>query len=250
MVHTFGAEVSSGRGRRSRRPRPVPQADAPAEVPLTRLTVIPAEASPADEAAAELERATADPDAAEAAVAEGLRAVNRFLRAHRIATGDPYGHEISREAAVVARIGHGGGEALADGRWDEAVEVAPPERGRRRAEALRPHERLASMLAGREQPDACEILLLRARADLDQGHVREAALQLRVGLDALLAELPGRAGPDQEEDLAALESRREAVARAAEEALDGRLSPQRAQEVAETLAICERVLRRRRILSG
>ncbi|HYU16066.1 MAG TPA: hypothetical protein VEL05_08350, partial [Candidatus Acidoferrum sp.] len=194
MVHTLGAEVSSGRGRRARRPRPAPQTDAPAAVALTRLTVIPAEASQPEEAAADLERTAADPEAAEAAVADGLRTVNRLLRAHRIATGDPYGHEISREAAAVARIGHGGGEGLADGRWEAAVEVAPPERGRRRAEALHPQERLAGMLAGREPIDACETLILRARADLDHERPREAALQLRAGLDALLAELPGRAG--------------------------------------------------------
>ena len=45
------------------------------------------------------------------------------------------------------------------------------------------------MLGGRERVDACETLLLRARADLDGGREREAALQLRVGLEALLVEL-------------------------------------------------------------
>ena len=47
------------------------------------------------------------------------------------------------------------------------------------------------MLGGRERVDVCETLLLRARADLDAGREREAALQLRVGLEALLAELKG-----------------------------------------------------------
>jgi hypothetical protein len=111
------------------------------------------------------------------------------------------------------------------------------------------------MLGGRERIDACETLLLRARADLDQGLPREAALQLRVGLDALLAELPSRdgadagPGPDQAADLTALGGRREIVHEAAEEALGGALSAERAEQVAETLRICERVLRRRRILS-
>jgi hypothetical protein len=109
---------------------------------------------------------------------------------------------------------------------------------------------VAAVLAGREPIDVCETLLLRARADLDQGHAREGALQLRAGLDALLAELPEQAGPDQEEDLAALRERRETTARAAEEALGAELSPERTGEVAETLAICERVLRRRQILRG
>ena len=104
------------------------------------------------------------------------------------------------------------------------------------------------MLAGREPIDVCETLLLRARADLDQGRPREAALQLRAGLQALLAELPGSAGADQAEDLAALRERLESTAEAADEALAGELPAERADEVAETLGICERILRRRQIL--
>ena len=45
--------------------------------------------------------------------------------------------------------------------------------------------------AGASGVDPCETLLLRARADLDAGRRREAALQLRVGLEALLVELRG-----------------------------------------------------------
>ena len=56
---------------------------------------------------------------------------------------------------------------------------------------------------------ACELLLIRARADLDAGRTREAALQLRVGLEALLAEREALAAPDQDEDLAALDERRD-----------------------------------------
>ena len=100
------------------------------------------------------------------------------------------------------RVGFGSGDELADGRWSEAIELPRRERRRRRAEALRPQERLAAVLGGREHVDACETLLLRARLDLDQDRFREAALQLRIGLEALLAELPGREGRDQEGDLA------------------------------------------------
>ena len=127
------------------------------------------------------------------------------------------------------------------------MEVPLPGRRRRRAEALRPQERVAAVLAGREPIDACETLLLRARADLDQGRPREAALQLRAGLEALLAELPASAGPDQAEDLAALRERLESTAgRPARRSQAS--SAERAAEVAETLGICERVLRRRQIL--
>ncbi len=247
VVQTLGANPA-GRRRRRRRPRPAGSGEPPGGVPLTRLTVVPADASDPASAAARFERMADDADAAEREVVAGLATVNSVLRAHRIATQDPYGHEIGRDTPLVARAGFGTGDGLAEGRWERAVEVPPPARRERRAQALRPQERLAAILAGREPIDVCEPLLLRARADLDQEHLREAALQLRAGLDALLAELPGRAGPDQEEDLATLDGRRHATARAAEEALRGPLPAERAAEIAETLRVCERVLRRRQAL--
>ena len=246
VVQTLGGAPA---GRRSRRQRLRPAAPPePPEVPVTRLTVVPAEPSEPEEAARELQRIGGDPEAAESRVAAGLRAVNAVLRAHRVATADPYGHEIGREAVLVARVGYGSGEALAEGHWEEAVEVAPPARRRRRAAALRPQERLAAVLGGREPIDACETLVLRARADLDQARPREAALQLRAGLEALLAEVPGDAGSDQAEDLAALRERLADTVEAAGEAVAGELDAERTDQIAETLAICERVLRRRQIL--
>jgi hypothetical protein len=247
VVQTLGGKAAGRPSRRRRARRAEPAEDSP-EVPLTRLTVVPAKPSEPEAASRELLEVSGDREAAEARVTEGLRAVNAVVRAHRVATRDPYDHEIGREAVLVARVGYGTGDGLADGRWEEAVEVAPPGRRRRRAEALRPQERVAAVLAGREPIDACEMLLLRARADLDQGRPREAALQLRAGLEALLAELPAGAGSDQADDLAALQERLESAAAAAAEALSGELSAERTVEVAETLGICERVLRRRAIL--
>ena len=249
VVQTVGTPPARP-SRRRRRPRPSePGGEAPG-VPLTRLTVIPGIEIDPRQAAQELARLRRDHEAAEERVAEALRAINRVLRAHRIATQDPYGHELSRDAVLGARVGHGTGSELAEGRWEEAVEVPAPERRRRRHEALRPAERVAAVIGGRERIDVCEVLLLRARADLDAGHSREAALQLRVGLDALLAEVPTGAGSDQADDLADLERRREGVAATAEQALHGELSGDRADHVAEALAIAERVLRRRQILRG
>lgn len=247
VVQTLAGAAASRRPRR-RRPRPADPGEDSPEVPLTRLTVVPAEPSEPEAAAGELQRTAGDPEAAEARVTAGLRAVNAVLRAHRVATRDPYGHEIGREAVLVARIGYGTGDGLAEGRWEEAVEVPQPGRRRRRAQALRPQERLAAVLAGREPIDVCETLLLRARADLDQGRPREAAIQLRGGLEALLAEVPGEAGSDQAEDLAALRERLAGTVEVAGAAVAGELDPERNAEIAETLAICERVLRRRQIL--
>ncbi|MGN6202383.1 MAG: hypothetical protein ACTHNY_08260, partial [Solirubrobacterales bacterium] len=126
----------------------------------------------------------------------------------------------------------------ADGRFSDArqVDLAPrAARRRRREEELRPQERVAAILRGRERLDGCEFLLLRARADLDAGRDREAALQLRVGLEALLAELDGAVDdPGHEKDMAALR--------------EHQASEQPPTE--ETLEICERVLRRRRVLNS
>ena len=128
-------------------------------------------------------------------------------------------------------------------------------------DALQPQERVAAALGAREGLDACETLMLRARADLEAGRIREAALQLRIGLEALLAEvtpLPAPSGGAVEgersgaqlADLAALEERRAMTGEAANTALRGELPPAVATEVAETLHLAERVLRRRRILAG
>ena len=144
---------------------------------------------------------------------------------------------------------------MADGRYTAARYVDVQETGAsrraRRADELRPQERVAAVLGGRERIDACETLLLRARADLDAGRLREAALQLRVGLEALLVELAGAlADPGHEEDMAVLETRRGDVGRTANAALSGDLTAEQEQLTQETLELCERVLRRRRVLRG
>jgi hypothetical protein len=248
VVQTFGAAPAGRPGRRRRRPRPADLPEPPTEVPVTRLTVIPAEEQSPEDSERELDSLARDAEAAESAVLDGMRVANRLMRAHRVATQDPYGHEIARSAPVAVRVGFGTGGELADGRWTRALDIPAPERRRRRTEALRPQERLAELLAGREAIDVCETLLLRARADLDQGRAREAGLQLASGMDALLAELPDRGGPGQEEDLASLRDRREPVRRASVEAVRGELTAEQIDQVAEALAICERILRRRQAL--
>jgi hypothetical protein len=172
--------------------------------------------------------------------------VNRALAAQRAGSQDPYVQELSSERAVAVRIGYGSGEEVADGRWSDAREIQASERRRRRAELLQPQERVAAVLGGRDDVLACENLLLRGRLDLDQGRAREAALQLRVGLEALLRELSADAGAGVREDLDALESKRQGVVEAANEALRGELEAERVTALGEVLARCERALRRRR----
>jgi hypothetical protein len=109
---------------------------------------------------------------------------------------------------------------------------------------------VAAVLSGKEQLDTCETLIPRARLDLDAGRMREAALQIRPGLEALLAELGSDAGAGQSEDLAVLGSLRAAVGDAANAALRGELAGDQQDAVREAVLVSERVLRRRRLRAG
>jgi hypothetical protein len=160
---------------------------------------------------------------------------------------DPNLPDVSAERALAIRIGFGDGDELADGRYSAAIEL-PPSARRRRGEVMRPQERLAAVLAGRERVAAFELPLLRAAADWAAGRTREAALELGVALEALLADPDAVRAPGQDDDLAALQERRERTAASAAEALEGELTTERISELAETLRIAERVQRRRRAL--
>jgi hypothetical protein len=171
--------------------------------------------------------------------------INAAVQAQRTATLDPFLADVSAQHALAVRIGFGDGEALADGRYERAIDLPGAER-RPRTEALAPQETIAAVLGGRRPLDACTGALLRARADLDAGRHRDAALQTRIGLAALLADRDQFGAPNQAEDLAVLEGRAAAVKSTAEEALRGGLATDRVAELAQTLKLCERVLRRRR----
>jgi hypothetical protein len=94
-------------------------------------------------------------------------------------------------------------------------------------------------------------LLLRARADFNAGRHREAALQLRVGLEALLVELRGTLSDSgHEEDMATLAARRHEAGELANAALNAGLDSEQVISLGELLATCERVLRRRRVLGS
>jgi hypothetical protein len=250
VVTLFGAPLAPRRMARKPRPRQAdPDAGAP-EVPLSRLTVIsPDELGDAAAAAAWLEATTADADVLDGLIAAAVTVVNRAVYAHRAAAQDASGGDLSRGRAIRLRVGFGTGERLVDGKFNDAVEVPPEtERRRRRTETLAPQERVAAVLGGHESLPACEAMLLRARADLDAGRSREAALQLRAGLEALVAEVTADGDAGQERDLAAVAERRPAVSAAADEAIAGNLSPDRAADVEAALEIGERILRRRRIM--
>jgi hypothetical protein len=206
------------------------------------------------EADAWLEEALASEDSIDALVAEGVALLNRAVHAHAVASADPLGTELRADRAATVRIGHGSGKEVASGHFSKAREVdvrAGASARRRQDEELRPQERVAAVLGERERLDACETLLLRARADLDAGRLREAALQLRVAVETMLVELDGAlADPDHESDMSELQGRRSEAGDAANAALRGQLPLDDERNVEELTAIGERVLRRRRVLRG
>jgi hypothetical protein len=175
-----------------------------------------------------------------------LAVLNRALHAFRITTVDPYLRPVGRAQALVARIGFGAGEEVAEGRWTAAKELAIPEGRRRRSRILAPQARLAALLGAREAALACEELALRARSDIELGRPREAALQLLVALDAALAELVADPhGAQLSERLGELRGQREPVAAAAQAALSGPLSPEHTAVVEFALGRVEAALRAR-----
>ena len=172
-----------------------------------------------------------------------LAVLNRVLHSHRVAAADPGVREVTLDQAIAIRVGYGAGEQVAEGKWTAAVEpggegAAIRRLRAQRVAALRPQERLAALLGGRDAALACEELALRARADLDAGRVREAALELRVTLEAALAELEAWRGVrDLDTRLEELRAERGTVGEAANAALQGGLP-------AETTAAVDRVLGR------
>ena len=245
VVRVAGAPQPPRRLLRKPRPKQVePAEDAPL-VPVTTLTMIRPEAlGDAAAASAWLERLREDDDAIDAELADALRTANLALHAQRTATLDPFLADVAAEHALAVRVGYGEGEALADGQWTDAMEL-PRGTRRRRLESLAPQERIAAVLGARETLDPATGAILRARADVDAGRYRDAALQLRVGVEAMLAD-EGFSKPKQAEDLAALTERRQGVGDAANAALRGELGDEAEAALVETLRLCERVLRRRR----
>lgn len=241
VIATLGAPQRRRLG--GRRPRESSPEPAPTPVATGRATVIEAEPHAPERAIAWLK------DAGEDQLATALRTLNRGLRGFRLVTADPYAMPLRRDALIAARVGYGTGEQVAGGRWERALELPAPRGRRRRSEVLEPQGRLAAVLGGRRPPLVCEELVLRARLDLDQGHPREAALQLLPALDAAIAELSAGAvqasASGLEQRLGQLRERRAGVADAARAALAGTPSEAQQELVAATVERLQAALRAR-----
>jgi hypothetical protein len=211
-------------------------AEGPVEAVLVlggeRATVAHALAfSSIEDAAGWLAELRADKDGLDLEVRSALAVLNRALRAWRAARADPYVAELPLDRAQVVWLGYGSGEAVADGRLTEAIEVPRPKPRRVKRSMEAPEERFAALLGAREPQLVAEELVLRARADLNAGRGREAALQARVALEAL----------------GGLASHRDAVGLAANAALSGDLDVDSLQALTEAVEGMEAALRRHRL---
>ena len=208
---------------------------------VSRVTLIAADALAGD-AAQWLAETGLDAEA-DAAIAT----IDRAIDAHRIAAADAGVPPVRREDCLVVRVGTGVGDQDADGRWTTAVVVPQPRAAPGdRAAVLRPQERLGAILGGRDVALACELLTLRARADADAARWREATLQVRVALEAALAELAPWSGQgDLDQRLAELHDLRASVGQAANTALAGGLDATQIAAVELVLTRIEAALRAR-----
>ncbi len=198
----------SSRAPREREASPEPP---PTEVQTTRATVI----DPVPLSAESQARAWLDGLDRERETKAAVAVLNRVLDAQRIAAADAYLREVAPGQALVVRAGWGEGEQVASGMWLHARELSlrPRGRGRRRDSswALRPQERLAALLTGRNSGLLCEELTLRVRLDLDQGRTAHAALGLDRALTLAVGELRAESRPDLALRIAELEQLHEGV---------------------------------------
>lgn len=173
--------------------------------------------------------------------------INRALHAQMIAAGDPTVSPASASRALARRVGFGTGEEIADGHWSEAIELEAAGRGRlrERIASIEPQERIAEILGARGTLLASETLIARARHDFDRGAARESALQLIVGIDALLGEIAYGASAETDADLDAISNLRPQVGSVATASIAGEPGPESLESLTRALKLCERALRRR-----
>jgi hypothetical protein len=190
VIATLGAPRAASRLRRGKAVALEGEPGA-TPLPLTRATLIRPRPFTTEEAAEDwLRTVRGDRDLWARLAREAATQLNRLLHAHRTAAGDPYVADVDPGRAVAVRFGYGTGDEVADGRWRAAGELSESDRRRlirRDYEALRPQERVAAVLGGRERVGAHEDLIVRARGDYDAGRLDAAALGLNAALRSLAA---------------------------------------------------------------
>lgn len=214
-------------------------------VPVARVTVVDADPLGVEDA----DRWLAEHDADEA-VDHALATIQRLTHVNAIAGGEPQPRPLRWRDLTRALLAYGTGYEGADGGWSahRTVTVAAdqPRRVRRSGRGLGNEERLADLLSGRDPVLAAEPLSLRVQHDLEAEHFREAALQLRIAVEAAIAELePWRDALHVDAALDELRRSRGAVAETATAAVRGGLSDEQVETVRDVAGTLQTALQRR-----
>jgi hypothetical protein len=167
-----------------------------------------------------------------------------------VAAADPDARTLRVRDLTRATVAYGTGAEGAYGRWTSSrpvkVPADEPTKTRKAVRGSTSDERLAELLSGRDAVLAAEVVALRARQDLAAGRVREAALGLRMALEAAIAELePWRGAPQLDEAIAELRAARPQVADAAAAAVRGGLDDEQDAAVRAVLRTVAVALARR-----
>ncbi len=104
-----------------------------------------------------------------------LAVLNGLLHAQRIAAADPYGREVGRRDVLVLRLGWGARASRSPRAAGPRPSRCPFPRSAARDAALRPQERLAALLGGRDAAAGRRGAHTSAPGDLEAGRMREAA---------------------------------------------------------------------------
>ena len=244
----------------ARRKRRKPKKSGPeahsGSVPVTVFTAIRSHIpfGSEREAVAWLAGVEGNPEQVEPLLEEAGSLLDRALAADAGASGRPYSGRPTFKEALQCRIGFADGDRISEGRYLRAIEIdirGGREAGDLRTGRTRPIERIAAILGGKDEVDACEVLIPRIRADLDANRLIPAGLVLEVAIRTTIVETDlSLEDPAHEADLDQLEASLPALETIRDRALSGDGAWEGlAAGIEAPLAVAERVLRRRRVLN-
>ncbi len=240
--------------RRKRKPKPEGISRERARVPLTVFSVVFTDLEFGDPAEAKRWLDGLSPEGCDDLLERSFASLDRLLATQAAATGRPYVSHWGEEDALAARVGYADGNNAYAGTLEASVAIdvrggaAAPRREKLTRSA--PLRRVAAVFRGREEARASELLVPRARSDLDAGRVLEAAAVIEVAVALVMTEL-GDLAEDREHlaDLAALEDLMPSLSEVTERVVDeGTAWPGLAEEVERAVTLAERVIRRVQVL--